>query len=186
MAGQLDLDRINQLVIDDTLTEPSVTEGGAYVLLPKREEIAPLVDEIFQAPLPVSEAEAGGQQEQGVAQQEGSLMQTPASPPAVSEEDRRLTEEAARIVVHNGTEREGLAVRATEWLDSQGFLVVSFGVADRNDYSHTVLVDYTGKELTLQQLVEMFGVRPEDVRTSINLKSQVDIRLILGQDWQAP
>jgi len=32
----------------------------------------------------------------------------------------------------------------------------------------------------------MFHVLPENVRTSSNLKSPVDIRLILGEDWQLP
>jgi LCP family protein required for cell wall assembly len=186
MANQLDLDSIEQLVIDETLTTPSVTEGGAWVLLPNREEIRPLVDDLFQPPPPVSEEELRAQQEQIQAQQQQVVVRTPEAQPAVSDERRQIAEEAARIVVHNGTLREGLAVRTTEWLETQGFLVVSFGNADSSDYSHTVLVDYSGKQFTVQRLAELFRVLPENSRTSSNLKSQVDVRLILGQDWQVP
>jgi hypothetical protein len=186
MANRLDLDDIKQLVIDNTLTTPSVTEGGAWVLLPNREEIRPRVDELFQAPSPASEEEISAQQEQVRAQQEEVQEEPPETEPVVSDERDQLIEESARIVVHNGTMVEGLAVRTTEWLEELGFLVVSFGNADSSDYSQTVLVDYTGKQFTLQRLVELFGVLPENVRTSSNLKSQVDVRLILGQDWQVP
>ena len=186
MADQLDLDHIDQLVIDNTLTTPSVTEGGAWVLLPKRDEIRPLVDNLFQPPPPVSDEEIKAQQEQIQAQQEAVQEQSPQPTLAVEDDRYQLAEEAARIVVHNGTTREGLAVHTTEWLESQGFLVVSFGNADRTDYANSVLVDYTAKQYTLQELVELFHVLPEDVRTSSNLKSPVDIRLILGEDWQLP
>jgi len=46
-----------------------------------------------------------------------------------------------------------------------------------------VIVDYTGKELTLQRLIDIFQVTPENVRHSPNLRSQVDIRIIVGQDY---
>ena len=185
MADQLNLDHVKQLVIDNTLTTPSVTEGGAWVLLPKREEIRPLVDDLFQPPPPVGEEEIKAQQEQIQAQEEVQ-REAPQQPLEVGEDRQRLAEEAARIVVYNGTTREGLAVHATEWLEPQGFLVVSFGNAGRSDYAHSVLVDYTGKQYTLQRLVDIFHVLPENVRTSSNLKSPVDIHLILGQDWQLP
>ena len=187
MADRFDLDHVKQLVIDQTLTTPSVTEGGAWVLLPKREEIRPLVDDLFQPPPPADEEEIQAQREQIEAQQGEKQGTAPPQQPLEPDEDRhRLAEEAARIVVHNGTTKEGLAVRTTEWLESQGFLVVSFGNADRSDYAHTVLVDYTGKQYTLQRLVDIFHVLPENVRTSSNLKSPIDIRLILGQDWELP
>lgn len=188
-ADELGLDHINQLVIDNTLTTPSVTEGGAWVLLPNRDEIRPLVDNLFQPPPPLSEEEIKTLQEQIQAQQtQPAESREPASSPALaaSEDRQRLAEEAARIIVYNGTMREGLAAHTTEWLDAQGFLVVTFDNADRRDYVRSVLVDYTGKQYTLQRLVDIFHILPENVRHSTNLKSPVDIRLILGQDWELP
>ena len=155
------------------------------MLLPNREEIRPLVDQLLQPP-PTREEEISAQQEQIRAQEEEPREEPPEPQPVASVERQQLVAEAARIVVHNGTLSEGLAVRTTEWLESQGFLVVSFGHADSTDYPHTVLVDYTGKQFTLQRLADLFGVLPENVRVSSNLKSQVDFRLILGQDWQVP
>ena len=186
MASGFDLDNIEQLVIDNTLTTPSVTEGGAWVLLPDREAIRPRVDELFHPPSPVTEGELQAQQELIQEQQETTELPTPEPQPVVDDVRQQLSDEAARIVVHNGTPQEGLAVHTTEWLEAQGFVVVAFGNADSSDYARTVLVDYTGKQYTLQMLQDLFRVLPDNVRPSSNLKSQVDIRLILGQDWQVP
>jgi hypothetical protein len=62
--------------------------------------------------------------------------------------------------------------------------VVEFGDADRLDYSGTVIVDYTGKTYTLGRLVAEFQVAPENVRQSTNLRSQIDIRVIVGEDFR--
>ena len=52
------------------------------------------------------------------------------------------------------------------------------------DYPSTVIVDYTGKVYTLERLVEMFQVAPENMRSSPNLRSQIDIRIIVGEDFR--
>ena len=68
-------------------------------------------------------------------------------------------------------------------LMEQGYQVAEFGDADRLDYPNTVIVDYTGKTYTLETLIERFQVTPENVRRSTNLRSQIDIRVIVGQDF---
>jgi hypothetical protein len=67
-------------------------------------------------------------------------------------------------------------------LMQRGLQVVEFGDADRLDYPNTVVVDYTGKTLTLERLIDIFQVTPENVRRSPNLRSEIDIRIIVGQD----
>ena len=64
----------------------------------------------------------------------------------------------------------------------QGYQVVEFGDADRLDYPSTVIVDYTGMTYTLERLVDIFQVTPENVRHSPNLRSRIDIRIVVGQD----
>ena len=68
----------------------------------------------------------------------------------------------------------------------QGYQVVEFGDADRMDYPSTVIVDYTGKTFTLERLIDLFKVTPDNVRHSPNLRSQIDIRIIVGQDFRLP
>jgi hypothetical protein len=94
----------------------------------------------------------------------------------------QLAEEGARIAVQNGTSEPNFAARIAAMLLEQGFQVVEFGDADRLDYPSTVIVDYTDKTYTLERLIELFQVTPENVRRSSNLTSQFDIRIIVGRD----
>jgi hypothetical protein len=87
--------------------------------------------------------------------------------------------------VQNGTLTPGLAQRTAEYLKGLGYTVVSFSNADRFDYAKTVLIDYTGKANTVSALVQRFHILPENVLRYTNVQSNVDIRLILGQDYAA-
>jgi hypothetical protein len=86
--------------------------------------------------------------------------------------------------VQNGTSEPNFAARVAAMLMEQGYQVVEFGDADRLDYSSTVVVDYTSKAYTMGRLVEAFNVAPENVRQSTNLRSQIDIRIIVGEDFR--
>ncbi|MDW8070218.1 MAG: LytR C-terminal domain-containing protein, partial [Anaerolineae bacterium] len=97
-----------------------------------------------------------------------------------------LQQEGAKVVVQNGTAQAGFELAVAEYLRQQGFNVLQFGSADRHDYPRTVIVDYTGKTYTLQVLIELFNVAAENVRRSPNLKSEVDVRVIVGADFQLP
>jgi len=79
-----------------------------------------------------------------------------------------------------------LAAEAADYLRDQGFTVIQFGPADRADYPRTVIVDYTNKTYALMVLTEIFNVADENIRQSPNLKSDVDIRVIIGADFQLP
>jgi hypothetical protein len=96
---------------------------------------------------------------------------------------QELAAEGARIAVQNGTSEPNLAARVAAVMMEQSFQVVEIGDADRLDYPATVIVDYTGKTYTLERLIELFQPVPENVRRSPNLRSQIDIRIIVGHDF---
>ena len=98
----------------------------------------------------------------------------------------RLAQEGAKIVVQNGTPTANLDAQTAALLKEQGYHVVEFSDADRFDYPQSIIIDYTGKEYTIQSLAVLFNVTPENIRRSPNLKSEVDIRLIVGQDFVLP
>jgi LCP family protein required for cell wall assembly len=173
-------------VIDHSMTVDYRTETGAQVLLPVREKIRPIVEDVFSSPEPTPVVEA-----------------TPAATPdtaaiakaqaEIEEESRQLAamaaalqEEGAKVVVQNGTAQADVASKTAQYLRDQGFGVVQFGQADRTDYARTVIVDYTGKSYAIECLATIFNVADENIRRSPNLKSDVDIRLIIGADFQPP
>ncbi len=173
LGPQINLSNIQQLVIQKPMVYGYRTPKGAAVQLPKWDLIHAAVADMFysEAVVPVATS-------------------TPAPPtptPTLAPDDiqdlARLAEEGARIAVQNGTSEPNFAARVAAILMEQGYQVVEFGDADRLDYPASVVVDYTGKTFTIEKLIEYFQVTPENVRHSPNLRSQIDIRIIVGQDF---
>lgn len=95
-----------------------------------------------------------------------------------------LAREGAKIAVLNGTRQTGLAELASARLRWEGFRVVSSGPADRQDYFASTIFDYSGKGYTLSRLCEVLGIPPASIQQAFDPKSQVDITVILGGDFQ--
>ncbi len=175
LAPQIDLSNIKTAVIEKPLVYGYRTEAGAAVQLPKWDLIDELVNELFAAPIVAAATPT--------PTQPATPMPTPTLAPVQIEGLQRLADEGARIAIQNGTSEPNFAARVAAVLMEQGFQVAEFGDADRTDYPKTVIVDYTGKTYTLERLVDLFQVTPENVRHSSNLRSQIDIRIVVGQDF---
>jgi hypothetical protein len=175
LAPQIDLANIKTVVIQKPMVYGYRREDGAAVQLPKWDLIRPVVEDLFRTPVAAAPLPT--------PTQPAPPTPTPTLAPVQIEELQNLAQEGARIAIQNGTSEPNFAARVAAILIQQGFQVVEFGDADRTDYPNSVIVDYTGKELTLQRLIEIFQVTPENVRHSPNLRSQVDIRIIVGQDF---
>ncbi len=163
IAREIEPQNIKRAIIDSSMCINTVTPGGADVLIPIREKIRPLIEELFATPTPVA-----------------SQLIT-----RETLERQRLAVEGARIVVQDGT-GEGIAEKVARFLLDKGFQVVAYGPADRTDYQHTVIVNYTYKTYTLEQLALLFNVRPEEIRHSPANLEGIDIRVIVGKDFSFP
>jgi LCP family protein required for cell wall assembly len=175
LAPYIDMANIKSVVIKKPMVYGYRTEKGAAVQLPKWDLINPVVADLFSAPVVVLPTPT--------PVQPATPMPTPTLAPIEIEELQKLAVDGARIAVQNGTSEPNYAARVAAELMEQGYQIVEFGDADRLDYPSTVIVDYTNKEYTLGRLVELFQVTPENVRRSPNLRSQIDIRIIVGQDF---
>ncbi len=78
-------------------------------------------------------------------------------------------------------ERAALAAARLRW---EGIQVTTIGFADRADYEHTVIINYSNKVYTPARLAAVLGVSPENIRQQPDPTSQVDIRVILGRDYR--
>jgi hypothetical protein len=171
LAPQVDMASMKQVV----LTKPMVygqRVNQAAVQLPRWDLINEAVTDLFGRPIEVEPTPTPA-----------PPTPTPTLAPVEIEALQELADEGARIAVQNGTSEPNYAARVAAMLLEQGYQVVEFGDADRLDYSNTVIVDYTAKTFTLESLIDMFQVTPENVRRSPNLRSQIDIRIIVGQDF---
>jgi LCP family protein required for cell wall assembly len=160
-AEQIGDGDVKRGIIDSSMTVPLTTPDGAQVLGLDREKVRPLIKELF-----------------------------PDKSPELDEDQvedlNHLAAEQARIVIHNGTTTGSLASRTAAFLKERGFQVVQFGNADRFDYAQTVIIDYSDKPYTVGRLAQLFQVTEANIQRPSGIASEVDILLIVGQDFQLP
>lgn len=151
---------ITQAVIDYQYVLEYTVPGDPprQVLVPLRDKIRDLRDQLFTSSAPLS--------------------------PRALDDPEQVKAEAARVEVLNGAGVEGLARGTSEWLRGQGLDVVNYDTADRSDYPHSVIIDYTGNPATARYLARLFNVA--SVVNGADAGSVVDVRVVLGRDWQLP
>jgi LCP family protein required for cell wall assembly len=92
--------------------------------------------------------------------------------------------EGARVEVQNGTDLADWTALVASRLRWQGVQVVGVGPADRFDYQQSLIIDYTDKPHTLGLLARILYLPPDRIQRQLNFSSPVDIRIILGRDFQ--
>jgi LCP family protein required for cell wall assembly len=103
------------------------------------------------------------------------------APPSTSGD--QASSEGAHVQVRNGTYRSQLALVAADQLRWQGLTVVDTGPADNPDYARTRIVVYNDKPKTVELLVQLLKVKPEDVIQQPDPSQSADIQIILGNDY---
>jgi LCP family protein required for cell wall assembly len=160
LANEVSQEDIRYAVIDEHYTQFYTTPDGQEVLIPLRDRIREMRDYIFTTEAPVPE-----------------YAESPTT---------RLEEEAAAIMVMNGTTTEGLAGLTARYLQGQGLQILEPVNADRSDYSESLVIVYTGKTYTAEYLVNLLGLPPTAVVHGADPNAEYDIALILGADYQPP
>jgi LCP family protein required for cell wall assembly len=153
-------DRIRNVVLDFDYVYNETTPDGQQVLVPVREKIRSLRDELFSpAPVPTPQIEALPE-----------LMNT----------------ENARVAVYNGTPTFGLAGDTQQYLQGLGINVTTVDNADSSTYTSTQIIDYGSHPYTVQFLIQRMQIPPLNVSTGSNPAGDFDVLVILGSDWQVP
>ncbi len=91
--------------------------------------------------------------------------------------------ENASIAVYNGSSHDELASKTAEYLKSQGLTVVEESNTDYTVYSQVYLMG--SKPYTLKYLAEMVTIPSNRIYNRYDPNAQVEIQLILGDDWAA-
>lgn len=153
-------DSIRNMVLNYDYVYNDTTFDGQQVLVPLRDEVRALRDELFAppaVPTPIIEAL-----------------------PTV------ITVEEARVAVYNGTPTFGLAAETQKYLLRQNVTVTEIGNADSSTYSSTQIIDYGSHPGTVQYLVRLLNIPPLNVSTGTNPAGDFDVLVILGGDWKVP
>ena len=101
---------------------------------------------------------------------------------AAMDSDERVTAENARVSLLNGTFTIGLAASTDEYLRDNNINVTEVSNADQV-YANTTIIDYAGKPYTLAFLAELLGVPQSKIYQRFDPSSEVDIVILLGEDW---
>ncbi len=174
-ARDLKLNDIRRLIIDVNMVEPTITETGAAVLLPKMDLIQAAVDDFF-----ATDSEAAQQAEGDASSTETTPTRSPAQPPTSTP-----TQQDVRIVILNGAATPGQEKTLADILIAHGYDVVGTGQADRTDYAHTHII--TGDNTpVVGQLADLLGVSDQNIRPGASEQLQADIVVIIGADFIMP
>jgi LCP family protein required for cell wall assembly len=147
---------IRQLVLDSRYGEETYSAEGAWILLPDRARVRAAVNTFFTPPAAHSE-----------------------NITSIAQGDPRLVQ----IEILNGTGQPGMAARARDLLQAQGWQVVSIGDADRGDYSQTVLINYDISDAVAKEVGAALGLQANVASVSgLNPATLVDARIVLGRD----
>lgn len=157
LAQDIPDSNICSAVIDGQYVDMVTLSDGGQVLIPNHDNIRTLVLEIFSGT--------------------GScdIAQRSLADGAVSEN--------ATVSVVNGTLAEGLATTTGDYLASFGVNVVNVGNADRFDYEHTAIYDYTGQTSTARYLATLLNVPETAIVRTENPAGLYDIQVVLGNDY---
>lgn len=160
LALQLDVERIDRAVIDYTMVLQATSPTGEAILKPIPDKIRALRDQIF----------ASG----------GTL-----GPMAVAGTDSTLVkDEAASVVIWNGSGDNTVGNRVADYLRGQGINVIQ--VADVGYESATKIEIFNGKPYTVNYLAQLMGIASANIWNSFDPAAGTDIRLTLGGNWTLP
>ncbi len=160
LAQDIPGDQIRTEVLDYNYVYNEVTPDGQAVLIPIRDNIRSLRDQLF-AP--------------------------PAIPtPVIENLSELMAEESARVAVYNGTQVFGLAATTQEYLLENDISVVEIGNADSADYRSTQIIDYGSFPSTARYLAQIMDIPPLNISNSQKPIGDFDLLIIIGNDWQVP
>jgi hypothetical protein len=147
-------------VIDFNYVYNETAPDGQQVLVPVREHIRELRDELFAPPV--------------------------IPTPTFEDLPAAMKAENARIGISNGTRIFGLAAATESYLADYDFSIVEIGNADSADFQTTQIIDYGSNPNTASYLVRLMGLRPLNIFPGDEAEGDYDLLIILGDDWRVP
>ncbi len=160
LAQEIPRENISTAVIDYDYVYPETTQDGRQVLVPVRENIRELRDQIFTPPA--------------------------APTPVIENLPALMAEENARVAVYNGTPVFGLAGETQTYLEENGVNVTEIGNADSAAYNTSQIITYGSFPNTAQYLTQLMHIPPLNISAAQNPEGDFDVLVIIGNDWSVP
>jgi len=157
---QLDTNNIKKGIINYDMVIPTSSPDGEKILKPIPDKIRILRDELF--------ANSGS----------GAPLAVP------SDNSTLVKDEAATVVIWDGSNQSGLGDRTSAYLQSQGINIIQ--VADAGGYVPATKIEiFNGKPYTVAFLAQTMNIASANIWNTYDPSAGVDIRVTLGGDWAA-
>ncbi len=160
LVQEIPRENIQRAVIDYNYVYTEKTPDGQDVLVPIRENIRALRDELF-APAKIPTA-------------------------VIVDLPEKMQAEEARIAIYNGTPVFGLAGETRDFLIPYEFTITEVGNADAATYPSTQIIDFGDHPFTTQYLVQLMDIPPLNISTGSKPDGDYDLLIIIGNDWEVP
>ncbi len=158
LGVQMDTKSIKRGVIDYNMVIQTKSPEGEAILKPIPDKIRELRDTLFAT---------AGSKSPIAAPNPGSTL---------------VKDEAARVVIWDGSGVPGLADRTAEYLRSEGINVIQ--VADAGAYAAGTKIEiFNGKPNTVNFLAQRMGVASANIWNTYDPSQGLDVRVTLGGDW---
>ncbi len=160
LAQDIPEENIASTVIDYNYVYNEITPDGRQVLVPIRENIRTLRDELFAPPA--------------------------APTPVIENLPALMAEENARVAIYNGTAVFGLAGETQTYLEDFGINISDIGNADSATYQTSQIITYGSYPNTAQYLTQLMHIPPLNISSATNPDGDFDLLIIIGNDWRVP
>jgi LCP family protein required for cell wall assembly len=160
LAQDIPESSIYSAVIDYNYVYNEVTPDGRAVLVPIRENIRQLRDQLFAPPV--------------------------IPTPVIENLPALMANEGARVAVYNGTAVFGLATETEEYLKQNGINVTEVGNADSSTYLTSQIVTYGRFPNTARYLTQLMHIPPLNQSEGTTPEGDFDVLVIIGDDWRVP
>lgn len=151
---------IQARVIEYGMLYNETTADGRQVLVPDREKIRALRDELFPAIF--------------------------VPQPVINDLDKLMLAEGAKVVVFNGTQVFGLAGDTRDYLIRKGVDVIDVGNADSSTVPATQITLYGDFQNTALYLTQVMNLPPLAAVVSEDKQPEYDVLIVLGKGWIVP
>ena len=166
LLPEIPRENIRQGVIGKEYVFEVQNSEAQFVLVPRRQAIRDLRDELFAPPGTIENTE--------YANQQAKLLEQSAA-------------EEAAIAIYNGTQTFGLAGETEAWLLEQGVTIAVIGNDELSTNVSSRIIEYGDYPATVDLLIDLLDVPPLNVEKGDEPPEPgIDVLVILGSKWDVP
>ena len=165
LLPEIPRENIRSGVIGDDYVFKVQNSDEQFVLVPRRQAIRDLRDNLFALPGAVHIEDAD---------QQARLFE-------------QVEAEGAAIAVYNGTQTFGLAGDTQTWLENNGVAIAAVGNDELSTNVTSRIIQYGDFPATVDLLIDLLEVPPLNVENGdVPPEPGIDVLVILGSSWEIP